>query len=162
MFQMSSIQVVPDTLFIKEEWGDVTFWANESGRFNLSNLADGSCLVIMGQNQDNTRNSEAGNCFSYTAPPAATNKSKLPFRPFTKKGKSASLTTTFGCKVVLAKRNGKSFKYELNQTYISLNEESANVDYITEKVQEKWGDVVLVAGNGLPIQDEERTRGQEV
>jgi len=113
----------------------------------------------MRQNQDN-RDSEAGNCFSYTAPPAAATKSKLPLRPFTKKGKSASSTTTFGCKVVLAKRNGKSFN-ELNQTYISLNEDSANVGYITEKVQEKWGDVVLVAGNGLAIQDEEGPRGRK-
>ena len=31
--------------------------------------------------------------------------------------------------------------------------------YITGKVQEKWRKVVLVAGNGLPIQDEEGTRG---
>ena len=31
---------------------------------------------------------------------------------------------------------------------------------ITRKVQEKWGNVVLVAGNGLPIQDEEGTRGK--
>lgn len=87
-----------------------------------------------------------------------TYKSKLPFRPFTKKGKSASSTTTFGCKVVLAKRNGKSFN-ELNQRYISLNEESAIVGYVTDKVEEKWGEIVLVAGNGLAIQDEEGTRG---
>lgn len=31
---------------------------------------------------------------------------------------------------------------------------------ITRKVQEKWGNVVLVAGNGLPIQDEKGTRGK--
>lgn len=160
MFQLSSLQVVPDTLYIKEEWGDVTFWANEGGRFNLSHIADGTSMVIMGQNQDNTRNSEAGNCLSYTAPPAGTNKSRLPFRPFSKKGKStsSSSTSTFGCKVVLAKKNGKSFT-ELNQTYICVNEETANVVYITEKVQEKWGEAVLVAGNGLAIQDEEGTRG---
>ncbi|KAJ7382543.1 hypothetical protein OS493_034434 [Desmophyllum pertusum] len=152
--------VVPDTLYIKEEWGDVTFWANEGGRFNLSHIADGTTMVIMGQNQDNTRNSEAGNCLSYTAPPAGTNKSRLPFRPFSEKGKStsSSSTSTFGYKVVLAKKNGKSFT-ELNQTYNCVNEETANVVYITEKGQEKWGEAVLVAGNGLAIQDEEGTRG---
>lgn len=31
---------------------------------------------------------------------------------------------------------------------------------ITRKVQEKWGNVVLVADNRLPIQDEEETRGK--
>ena len=51
------------------------------------------------------------------------------------------------------------FSRELNQTYISVNENSANVAYITGKVQEKWGKVVLIPGNGLPIQDEEGTRG---
>ena len=100
--------------------------------------------------------SEAGNCLSYTAP-AGTSKCRLHFRPFFKKGKS-NLTSTFGCKVIFAKKNGKSFT-ELDQTYVSVNEDSANVVYITGKVQEKWGRVVLVAGNGLPIQDEEGTRG---
>ena len=110
----------------------------------------------MGQSKNSTVSSEAGNCLSYIAP-ADTSKSRLPFRPFFKKGKLNS-TSTFGCKIILAKKNGKSFT-ELNQTYISVNEDSANVVYITAKVQEKWGRVVLVAGNGLPIQDEEGTRG---
>ena len=144
------------SLYLKEEWGDCTYWANASGRFNLSNLADGTCLVVMGQSKSSVISSEAENCLSYTAT-ADTSKSRLPFKPFFKRGKSNS-TSTFGCKVILAKKNGKSFS-ELNQTYISVNEDSANVAYITGKVQEKWGKVVLVAGNGLPIQDEEGTRG---
>ena len=106
----------------------------------------------MGQSKSSVISSEAENCPSYTAT-ADTSKSRLPFKPFFKRGKSNS-TSTFGCKVILAKKNGKSFS-ELNQTYISVNEDSANVAYITGKVQEKWGKVVLVAGNGLPIQGEE-------
>ena len=39
----------PSSSYIKEEWEDCTYWANESGHFNLSNLADGTCLVVMGQ-----------------------------------------------------------------------------------------------------------------
>ena len=109
----------------------------------------------MGQSKSSVISSEAENCLSYTAP-ADTSKCRLPFKPFFKKGKSNS-SSTFGCKVLLFKKNGKSFT-ELNQTYISVNEDSANVAYITGKVQEKWGKVVLVAGNGLPIQDEEGTR----
>ena len=35
----------------------------------------------------------------------------------------------------------------LNQTYINVNEDSANEEDITRKVQEKWGNVVLVAGS---------------
>lgn len=154
-FKCHLLKVIPDAFYIKEEWGDCTYWANDNGRFNLSSLADGTCLVVMGQSKNSIVSSEAGNCLSYTAP-ADTSKSRLPFRPFFKKEKSNS-TSTFGCKV-LAKRNGKSFT-ELNQTYISVNEDSANVVFITAKVQEKWGRVVLVAGNGLPIQDEEGTRG---
>ena len=147
----------PSSLYIKEEWGDCTYWANESGRFNLSNLADGTCLVVMGQSKNSVITSETGNCLSYAAP-ADTGKSRLPFKPFFRRGKSNS-ASTFGCKIILAKKNGKSFT-ELNQTYINVSEDSANVEDITRKVQEKWGNVVLVAGNGLPIQDEEGTRGK--
>ncbi|CAH3171616.1 unnamed protein product, partial [Porites lobata] len=149
--------VSPSSLYIKEEWGDCTYWANESGRFNLSNLADGTCLVVMGQSKNSVITSETGNCLSYAAP-ADTGKSRLPFKPFFRRGKSNS-ASTFGCKIILAKKNGKSFT-ELNQTYINVSEDSANVEDITRKVQEKWGNVVLVAGNGLPIQDEEGTRGK--
>jgi len=156
MSQFCSLQVSPMSLYLKEEWGDCTYWANDSGRFNLSNLADGTCLVVMGQSKNSVISSEAENCLSYTAT-ADTSKSRLPFKPFFKRGKSNS-TSTFGCKVLLAKKNGKSFS-ELNETYISVNEDSANVAYITGKVQEKWGKMVLVAGNGLPVQDEEGTRG---
>lgn len=145
----------PGSLYLKEEWGDVTYWANDNGRFNLSCLSDMSSLLVMGQSQ-----SEGGDCLSHTAPPA-TKKSKLAFnRPFScKKGKTPS-TATFGCKVIFAKKTGKSFD-ELNQTYVNVNENTANVEYITEKAREKWGQVVLVSGNGLPITDEEGTRGKK-
>lgn len=54
---------------------------------------------------------------------------------------------------------GVSFE-EKNQMYITLHEEIANVPYVSEKVREKFGKhVVLVSGNGLPIEDEEGTRG---
>ena len=148
----------PSSPYIKEEWEDCTYWANESGRFNLSNLADGTCLVVMGQSKNSVITLETGNCLSYAAPADTAGKWRLPFKPFFRRGKSNS-ATTFGCKIILAKKNGKSFT-ELNQTYINVNEDSANVEDITRKVQEKWGNVVLVTGNGLPIQDEEETRGK--
>ena len=95
------------SFYIKEEWGDCTFWANKSGRFNLSNLADGTCLVVMGQSENSVITSETRNCLSYAAP-ADTGKSRLPFKPFFRRGKSNS-ASTFGCKIILAKKNGKSF-----------------------------------------------------
>ena len=52
------------SLYLKEEWGDCTYWANDSGRFNLSNLADGTCLVVMGQSKSSVISSEAENCLS--------------------------------------------------------------------------------------------------
>lgn len=90
--------------------------------------------MVMGQSKSSVISSEVENCLSYTAT-TGKSKSRLPFKPFFKKGKSNS-TSTFGCKVILAKKNGKSFS-ELNQTYISASEDSANVAYITGNVQEK-------------------------
>ena len=44
----------PSSSYIKEEWEDCIYWANESGRFNLSNLADGTCLVVLWQSDQTT------------------------------------------------------------------------------------------------------------
>jgi hypothetical protein len=112
-----------------------------------------------------TRETRQSLGLAYTAKPstssAATgNKSHPLSRPFSKSPGSG----TFGCKIVYAtmKRTPKGVSFtETNQTYITLKEETANVSYIKEKTRERFGcDVTLVAGNGLPIQDEEGTRGE--
>ena len=47
-----------------------------------------------------------------------------------------------------------------NQIFVNITEETANVGYIAMKAREKFGNISLVAGNGLPIEDEDGTRGE--
>ncbi len=47
-----------------------------------------------------------------------------------------------------------------NQAFITVNETTANVDYITDAIHRRWGaDSVLVTGDGLRIEDSSGTQG---
>ena len=73
------------------------------------------------------------------------------------KKKSAS----FCLKVTLAKKTGNKITDHCRQTYITINDVSATVSYITSQCQEEFNNhsLILVSGNGLPIEDNEATRG---
>ncbi|KAL9965197.1 hypothetical protein ACROYT_G028965 [Oculina patagonica] len=98
----TAFEVSPGSLYLKEEWGDVTYWANDNGRFNLSCLSDMSSLLVMGQSQ-----SEGGDCLSHTAPPA-TKKSKLAFnRPFSARKEKLPQLQPLAARLSLPKRLAK-------------------------------------------------------
>ena len=161
----NNFQVDSDTLYLKEQWGDLAVWALENGRFDFSDVLDGTVFDVMGDSKENI----PPNCFSHTAvptPSASTSSVKSFFnRPFSKKT-PYSASSSFGCKVILAemKKTPKGVTFsDKNQTFITVNEETANVTYILQRVKEKFGEgVVLVSGNGLPIVDEEGTRGKNL
>ena len=56
--------------------------------------------------------------------------------------------------------NGKAEFSGENQTFISISEANANVHFIQNVVQQKWGrSYVLVTSDGLPIEDSSGTQG---
>jgi hypothetical protein len=63
-------------------------------------------------------------------------------------------------KITLAKKNGNNITDPSRQTYITINDATANVPYIATQCQEEFGNhsLILVSGNGLPIEDNEATR----
>ena len=73
------------------------------------------------------------------------------------KKKSAS----YCLKVTRAKKTGNKITDHCRQTYITINDVSATVSYITSQCQEEFNNhsLILVSGNGLPIEDNEATRG---
>ncbi|XP_068727311.1 uncharacterized protein [Montipora capricornis] len=159
------LQVNSETLYLKEQWGDLAVWPLENGRFDFSDVLDGTVFDVMGECKEMNA---PQNAFAYTAAPTSssgvTSSMKSLFnRPFVKKGNSSS--SSFGCKIILAemKKTPKGVTFsDKNQTFITVNEETANVTYILQKVKEKFGEgVLLVSGNGLPILDEEGTRGSK-
>lgn len=85
----------------------------------------------MGQSKSSVILLEVENCLFYIVF-VDISKFRLFFKFFFKKGK-LNLILIFGCKVIFVKKNGKSF-IELNQIYISVNEDSVNVVYIIGKV----------------------------
>ena len=64
-------------------------------------------------------------------------------------------------KVTIAERNGSKIANPTRQTYISLSEETAYVDYIVNICKQEFNDesLILVSANCLPVEDSEATRG---
>ena len=56
--------------------------------------------------------------------------------------------------------NGKVEFQRLEQTHIVLEEQTANVQTVTNAVQQKWGaEFVVVTGDGLQVDDSSGTQG---
>ena len=145
----------------------MSFWLNEAGRFYTAHLDDGTSVEVMGDDMVNTpsQDQHSVQSFSYTTTPTLT--------------KSTPCTTPlFGCgrwkNAVLVKiihahmssrneKNNPAFQ-EIGQTYINVNEENANVNFLTTEAREAFHDetVDLVTSNGLKITDNEGTRGQYI
>ena len=95
------------------------------------------------------------------ATPLASSSSTTTYRPImsgARKGQSLNL------KVIKAnleyRPNGKPEFSHTGQTFIDLCESTANVHYITNVIQRKWGeDYVLVTADGLRIDDSSGTQG---
>ena len=47
--QRMFLQVEANSLYLKEEFGDMSFWLNESERFSVMHLDDGHPLQVMGE-----------------------------------------------------------------------------------------------------------------
>ena len=126
----------------------------------------------MGEDQQYEGSAAGSSCFRSGQP-----QSVLPYSPATATQSSASnplplvskglwgKKSKFSCKVVHASMNktdrGAPQFEVLKQTYITLSEQCANMPSVTTLARERFGDdVVLVAGNGLPIEDENGTRGE--
>ena len=42
-------QVESNSLYLKEEFGDMAYWPNDGGRFNVMHVIDGTSLQVMGE-----------------------------------------------------------------------------------------------------------------
>ena len=57
--------------------------------------------------------------------------------------------------------NGKADFVPQNQTFVDLCEATANVNYVTSVIQQKWGsDHFLVTSDGLQLDDSSGTQGE--
>ena len=136
------------------------FWPSDSGRFASQQHDVGNSLQVMGEElQAQPAAASPAASSTYTA---GASSSGLSFVP-SSKSPATSLNPvapkslwgkkgTFSCKVVYAsmQKNGKGIAQfnEVKQTYITLDESTANMPDVTAKARSKFGeDFILVAGN---------------
>lgn len=155
------------SVWLKEEFGPKAFFPDPvTGTFQFSSDVGRSILsfVVNGSNRQaqgpppNTPHSNPAR-HHYVSPVIAGSGFSRPIFP-----NSAKSKTSVNIKVVQAnvtKTPGGKFEFhKLGQTFIDVNESSANVFYITGVVEKKWGgEYVLVTSDGLKIEDSSGTQG---
>ena len=64
-------------------------------------------------------------------------------------------------KVTLAKKSANKVTDHSRQTYVTINDVTATVPHITAQCKEEFQNdlLILVSANGLPIEDNDATRG---
>ncbi|KXJ21501.1 hypothetical protein AC249_AIPGENE754 [Exaiptasia diaphana] len=160
----TAFQVDEDSLYLKQEWGDSAVFPDD-GKFNLLPYTVGTSFEVMGV--EKSKQNPPSSALSYTSASTSSqsgannySNNQQTSRLFAAFKKSTD-KTSFACKIVLADKTGKGFT-EKNQMYLTLREDSANVPFVLDKAKEKFGkELILVSGNGLPIEDEEGTRGKD-
>lgn len=98
------LQVEPNTLFLKEKFGDQSYWPNETGKFNFSQLYDGCSLMVMGTSASTSTGNHTQTAATTTLAITQPGPSSL----FSAKG-SWGKKTLFSCKIIFAnmEKNGK-------------------------------------------------------
>ena len=142
-------------MWLKQEYGRRCYFPDHTGQFDFDVEVGESvvCLTVEGAPLHQTTTT--------ISPSTSSHSGSQPFyKPIGYKKE-----TTFNVKVVRANMtklsNGKVEFERLEQTHISLNEHTANVNTVTNAVQSKWGgDYVVVTGDGLPVDDSEGTHGR--
>ena len=89
-------------------------------------------------------------------------RSALPRSPLTFGQVKTVIVKVFKAKVT---RNGAGRLVfdKVGQAFITVEESTANVNYISSVVQKKWGPTfTLVTGNGLSIDDSSDTQGMQI
>ena len=156
-------------MWLRAEADNRAFYPDECGHFNLqeASLLFGAVLSVEGpylppaSSPSLTVSSSAqasGNGALYNStPPAPAFRSVIP-KHSSSKGPSVSV------KIIRAtmesSRTGKTEFFQEAQMHIDITESTANVDYVTKEVQQRWGqNYVVVTGDGLQLEDCEGTQG---
>ena len=138
------MQVDPETAYLKEEFGQRAFFPDSNHEFNLPTCVGVTIFSLMVEGSFLGSRSVA---LSSTPGSSGT-------RPVFSGKKELSVKV----KVVQASTkklsSGKVEFTRENQTYVTVTEATANVDYVTQAIQRKWGfNYVLVTADGLKFDD---------
>ena len=171
-FAFLNNQIIPSTVYVKEEFGSCTEFPNECGKFNFAGFHDGTSFEVMG---DENNSCSHGSLFS-------TSSTTLASRPWAQNAAAVATTNTSSIsggsskgntkpkatvKVVFAADIGPNGKpvvdiSQLKQTFVPIHkEEDANIKYILSVVETNFNDsnLELVGSNGFRYNDEPGIRG---
>ena len=152
------LQLDPQTVWLKQEFGRRCYFPDHSGQFNFDQDV-GDCilgLTVEGVPQV----AQTSQAVTVAAPATNPSTSNQPYyKPI-----GCKKDTTFNVKVVKANMNklpnGKVEFERLEQTHVSVNDRTANVNTVTSAVQLKWGtSYIVVTGDGLEVDDTSGTQG---
>lgn len=143
-----SLQVDPDTAYLREEFGQRAFFPDANNDFQLPSSVGITIqsLVVEGSHVN-------------ARPPSTSVTSGTPGPSYSGRPIfSTKKEVTVKVKVVQATMkklsNGKNEFNNENQTYVTVTEGTANLDYVSQVVQRKWGaGYVLVTSDGLKLDD---------
>ena len=153
------IQLDPNTVWLKQEFGRRCYFPDANGQFNFDKEVGNT---IYGLSVEGAPAHQVTQTVTSATPSTSSGFASQPFfKPFgTKKGNS------FNVKVIKAnmkKLAGGKLEFEkLEQTHVSLEESNANVVTVSSAVQGKWGvEYMVVTGDGLEVDDSAGTQGTQ-
>ena len=146
------LQLDSKTVWLRQEFGKRCYFPDHNGYFNFD-CDVGQCvylLVVEGAPPHHTHSQSVPVASSFANPEPAniTNDPGPSSRPFYKPILAAKKEHVFNVKVIKATMNqlsnGKVEFDRLEQTFVSIDESSANINTITNAVQKKWGATTLL------------------
>lgn len=148
------MQLNLDTLWLRETGGGraVFFPDVRNERFDF--CSDVGYLITRLAVEGSSTGNSSGRALSSLAP-----SNIIPVNKKNSNGTTMNLRVYQG--KIIKKSNGRSELERIGQTFITINESTANVPYLTHHVKLKWGhSYVLVTNDGIRIEDSSGTQGE--
>ena len=146
-------------MWLQEGFGSRAFFLDAmNAKFDLSNTVAHVSLSLIVEGSDPAVPGTSSGSVHVITPPVTP-------RPITLSAFGSKKMQTLNVKVIQAsmKRlaSGKCEFVHLGQTFVDITESTANVNYIKNVVQKRWGsNYILVTADGLEIEDSSGTQGK--
>ena len=144
----SASQIDPQSAYLREEFGLRAFFPDSNNEFHLPSCVGVTILSLLVEGSPPT--TRPVHSMTASAFPPSTPGPSSASRPIFSSKKEISVVQATLKKL----SSGKIEFTRENQTYVTVTEETANIDYISQAIQRKWGfHYVLVTSDGLKLDD---------
>lgn len=146
-------------MWLKQEFGRRCYFPDHNGEFNFDHEVGDRVLSLIVEGTPVIQANHTVPCATVATTSNTAGHNQPYYKPIASKK-----DTTFNVKVVKAKmsklHNGKVEFEKLEQTHVSLDDRTANVNTVTCAIQSKWGsEYIVVTGDGLEVDDSSGTQG---